>query len=331
MLIGLCGPSYAGKKTIVQYLVNELGFSLVTAREFFERHVETKASTGHATPSVELLTQCWRSNINVVIGEIAATDSRLKDLLVRPYFLLIHVEAPLIIRFQRYEALAGATVVTDEDKADKTDKAEALERFMRAEDEPRGESSSADSQTDVKQEARMQIYNDYTTKDKLHEKLRDLDLTDVRRLRPTWDAYFMALANLASERTNCMKRRVGCVIARDRRMVASGYNGTPSGVKNCNAGGCDRCNGTARQGVGLDLCLCLHAEENAIIEAGRDRCTNATLYTSLFPCILCAKKIVQAGIARIVFDAPYATDEASEKLMKAGSVIIDRFERVNNG
>lgn len=102
-------------------------------------------------------------------------------------------------------------------------------------------------------------------------------------LRPPWDAYFMRLASLASLRSNCMKRRVGCVLVRERRVVSTGYNGTPRGVRNCNEGGCSRCNshgdgfgtpdanGVASgvqmaMGVGLDECLCLHAEENALLE-----------------------------------------------------------------
>lgn len=88
----------------------------------------------------------------------------------------------------------------------------------------------------------------------------------------------MRLASLASLRSNCMKRRVGCVLVRERRVVATGYNGTPRGVRNCNEGGCGRCNGEGdglgqgggevRQGmgVGLEECLCLHAEENALLE-----------------------------------------------------------------
>jgi dCMP deaminase len=163
----------------------------------------------------------------------------------------------------------------------------------------------------------------------LRGALRGVNFTDPERLRPGWDAYFMALAELASERTNCMKRRVGCVIARNRRLVATGYNGTPSRVRNCLDGGCARCNGSeSRAGVGLDLCLCLHAEENAIIEAGRERCEGATLYTNLFPCILCAKKIIQAGVCRVVYSMAYATDAASEALLRAGQVAVEAHEPV---
>lgn len=91
----------------------------------------------------------------------------------------------------------------------------------------------------------------------------------------------MLLADLAARRSNCMKRQVGCILVRKGRVLATGYNGTPKGVRNCSDGGCDRCNrGEARCGEGLSECLCLHAEENALLEAGRERIddANAILY-----------------------------------------------------
>lgn len=74
----------------------------------------------------------------------------------------------------------------------------------------------------------------------LHETLRDLDLANEQRLRPNWDQYFMQLASLAAQRSNCMKRRVGCVLVREKRVISTGYNGTPRNMKNCSEGGCKR-------------------------------------------------------------------------------------------
>lgn len=89
----------------------------------------------------------------------------------------------------------------------------------------------------------------------------------------------MQLSSLAAMRSNCMKRSVGCVLVREKRVISTGYNGTPRGMRNCNKGGCKRCNSSVKAGVGLDTCLCLHAEENALLEAGRDRVGGgATLY-----------------------------------------------------
>ena len=102
----------------------------------------------------------------------------------------------------------------------------------------------------------------------------------------------MKLAHVASTRTNCMKRAVGCVLVKDNRIVATGYNGTPFGVKNCNEGGCPRCNSNTTSGVGLDECLCIHAEENAVIEGGRAKILGGTCYVTTKPCLPCTKSLL---------------------------------------
>ena len=143
--------------------------------------------------------------------------------------------------------------------------------------------------------------NNFETTEEFYEKsLAKFDFSDSQILRPSWDKYFMQLAYLVSTRTNCMKRPVGCVLVKNNRLVASGYNGTPFGMDNCNKGGCARCN-TMTEGE-LDTCFCIHAEENAVIEGGRDLIDGGTAYLNAYPCLMDAKKLVQAGIIRIVFD-----------------------------
>ncbi|GAA6037246.1 hypothetical protein JCM8097_008641 [Rhodosporidiobolus ruineniae] len=165
-------------------------------------------------------------------------------------------------------------------------------------------------------------------------------------LRPSWDSYFMLLASLASLRSNCMKRRVGAVLVRDKRVVSTGYNGTPRGVKNCGEGGCGRCNshtdglgsadadaereggkegGFSRSGEALDECLCLHAEENALLEAGRERVSGggtegAVLYCNTCPCLRCTVKIVQCGVREVVYSLSYSMDSASRRVMNEAGV-----------
>ncbi|KAM3165032.1 CMP/dCMP-type deaminase domain-containing protein [Lachancea thermotolerans] len=142
-------------------------------------------------------------------------------------------------------------------------------------------------------------------------------------LRPDWDTYFMKLATLAASRSNCMKRRVGCVIVRDCRVIATGYNGTPRHLVNCHSGGCPRCNNGDAQ---LHACLCLHAEENALLEAGRDRVgPNAILYCDTCPCLTCSVKIVQTGIREVVYSQSYRMDEASFKVLQEGGVLVRQF------
>uniref|UniRef100_A0A0G4I7X1 dCMP deaminase n=1 Tax=Chromera velia CCMP2878 TaxID=1169474 RepID=A0A0G4I7X1_9ALVE len=140
------------------------------------------------------------------------------------------------------------------------------------------------------------------------------------RLRPSWDAYFLRIASLTASRSNCMKRRVGAVVARDKRMIAAGYNGTPFNVTNCNEGGCRRCNIGVAQGRQLDHCLCMHAEANALLEAGRERCVGSDLYVTCTPCLACAKMIVQSGVRRVVFGSWYDPQSGSLEMLKMGGV-----------
>ena len=151
------------------------------------------------------------------------------------------------------------------------------------------------------------FHNDYETVEEFYAQLFRVgyNFADKTILRPTWDKYFMQLAHLVSKRTNCMKRAVGCVIVKENRIVATGYNGTPFGMENCNEGGCDRCNQNTPSGAGLCECFCIHAEENAVIEGGRAKTQGGTAYVTTYPCLMCAKKLVQAGIARIVYDRDY--------------------------
>ncbi|KAJ2106393.1 Deoxycytidine monophosphate (dCMP) deaminase [Coemansia sp. S142-1] len=173
--------------------------------------------------------------------------------------------------------------------------------------------------------ANVTIANTFATISDLHAYLHHLDLLNPERLRPSWDTYFMLLSELASHRANCMKRKVGCILVKDNQIIATGYNGTPKGITNCNEGGCPRCNDGTPCGVSLDHCLCIHAEENALLEAGRGRVRNATdvvLYCNTCPCLGCAKKIVQVGVKVVVYSKGYGMDELTLKLFKEANIVV---------
>jgi dCMP deaminase len=125
--------------------------------------------------------------------------------------------------------------------------------------------------------------------------------------RPSWDAYYLGIARAVAARGSCRRRRVGAVIVVDNAIIATGYNGTPMGVRNCDEGGCPRCASDAPAGAGYDACICVHAEQNAIVFAARhgNATKGGTLYTTLRPCFGCAKEAIQAGIRRIVFADPF--------------------------
>ena len=151
--------------------------------------------------------------------------------------------------------------------------------------------------------------------------------------RPAWDEYFMLQAELAKLRSNCITRHVGAVIVRNHRQIATGYNGTPPGIKNCFEGGCKRCQlrmeGKIESGASLDRCLCNHAEANAImhcailgIEAGSD---GAILYTTFVPCLECTKMAITIGIKKIICLDSYP--ETNFDLIKEARVEVRKLEK----
>jgi len=142
--------------------------------------------------------------------------------------------------------------------------------------------------------------------------------------RPGWDEYFMKIAQVASMRSNCIKRKVGAVIVRDRRIVSTGYNGTPLGTKNCNEGGCPRCNSLASSGTRLDECLCSHAEENAITQAAYHGTSvkDGILYTTFAACLMFSKMIINSGIIEVIFNVDYPLNDTSFQLFEQAGVRI---------
>ena len=180
--------------------------------------------------------------------------------------------------------------------------------------------------------AQVKLLNNTTTLTSFHASLATLHLTDASRLRPTWDHYFMTLASLAARRSNCMRRQVGCVLVREKRVMSTGYNGTPRNITNCNEGGCPRCNGGGGGGTSLANCLCIHAEENALLEAGRERVgPGAVLYCNTCPCLTCTIKIIQVGITEVVFSRSYYMDIDAAKLFQQAGVKLRQFSPPKEG
>jgi len=144
--------------------------------------------------------------------------------------------------------------------------------------------------------------------------------------RPQWDEYFMRMALLAASRSTCLRRRVGAIIVKERMVLSTGYNDTPRGLPNCGEGGCARCASEAPSGTGLDTCLCIHAEQNGLVQAAYNGVAVAggTIYTTHQPCLTCAKLIVNAGIRRIVYAGEYPDPLAAEMIRQAG-VTLDRI------
>ena len=168
------------------------------------------------------------------------------------------------------------------------------------------------------------VYNDGEMDDFIG-KIMKKDFGSYGLVRPDWDTYFMRMAHVAATRSNCMKRSVGAIVVNsDKQIVATGYNGTTFGYENCFEGGCDRWNDhSVSQGEQLDLWVCIHAEENAILIAGRTNTRGWSVYVTAFPWALWAKFMLQAGIKNVYYDSEYK-GEISKKLFAKCNIGVKR-------
>lgn len=153
--------------------------------------------------------------------------------------------------------------------------------------------------------------------------------------RPDSDDYFMGIAMAVRRRANCAGSRVGAIVVLDKRIVSTGYNGTPAGMVNCLDGGCERCANREKYptGSGYDLCICVHAEQNALLAAARFGISvaNAAVYSTLQPCFGCAKEMLQAGIQRIVYlhELKYPDPEHAAQYEKIAARFKDGMTRLD--
>ncbi len=333
MFIGISGTICSGKKEVLRYLAYDKAFGIIWLdpnKDLEHQHLISQISTmnnynaslsnnfdinvnsvyfSSVSEIVEFITPRWRENF-VIAG--ISTMEQLEPLLKRPFFLHISVDAPVLTRWQRYNLKL---------EEQNLDHPIPIEEFVQLSDE-----LLYNGLATVIHNSKVKLINKSNDLTELHKHLGDLNLLDNARLRPSWDLYFMQLADLAAHRSNCMKRRVGCVLVRENRVIATGYNGTPRGISNCNEGGCERCNSGNGSGGALSTCLCLHAEENALLEAGRERIgTGGVIYCNTCPCLTCSVKIVQCGIKEVVYSQGYSMDQSSADVLRNGGVSLRKF------
>ncbi|KAH9486498.1 Deoxycytidylate deaminase [Psilocybe cubensis] len=265
------------------------------------------------TELLDYVTKNWRNDF---VTSDLRTRSLIETFVRRPFFLLVSVDAPLLERFHRSKSFVNISLA---DFIAEDDRVVFGSRYL--------SSSQAESLQKLNDLVNIQIVNSFSSLSGLHSYLDNLDLLHPEHLRPSWDAYFMTLASLASRRSNCMKRRVGALLVRENRVLATGYNGTARGLLNCNEGGCAHCNGTNDTNGKCQECLCLHAEENALLEAGRERIgQDCVLYCNTCPCLKCTVKIIQTGVKTVVYNLTYKVDDASAALFKEAGVQLRRYD-----
>ena len=327
MIFGLSGLNGSGKGEVLTYL-EERSFYPFSLSDVIRRHLEEQGlaetrdrmiETGRAIRAekgpgglAEILAEKILSDRNYVVDSIRH-PAEVEVLRRRtPHFHLIWVDAPAETRLARMNERGRPGDAT------------TLEALREQEARELGSDDSAAQQLiAVKELADTRVVNDGTIPE-LHEKLQEVLEASLFFERPSWDEYFMSIARVVATRSNCVKRKVAAVITRDRRIVSTGYNGTPRGVRNCNEGGCPRCNTFAEGGTRLDECLCSHGEENAITQVAYHGVSvkDATLYTTLSPCLICTKMIINAGITEVVYNAQYPMGTVALALLKEAGVKV---------
>jgi len=320
MIIGLTGKNGAGKGEFAQVLIQSgfIYYSLsdvirdevrrhgwdITRDKLIEIGTELRQIHGPGALAEKILEKLDPEK-NYVIDSIR-NPSEVRALRRRADFTLVAVTASPEIRFERMKSRARESDPT------------TLEDFKRLEEaEASSKDPNAQQLTATIALATAEIENEGTLAD-----LADRARTFVRDLarqspRPNWDEYFMGIAKVAALRSNCIKRKVAAVIVKDKRIIATGYNGTPRGLENCNQGGCPRCNSFGASGAALEECLCSHAEENSIVQSAYHGVgiKDATLYTTFSPCLMCTKMIINSGIKEVVFNAAYPMGDVPLKLL----------------
>lgn len=331
MILGLSGPNGAGKGEVVAFLearsFSSCSLSDVIREELAAHHLEETRErmieTGTAIRAADgpggLAARLARKLVpdrNYVIDSIRhpAEVEVLRSKTER--FRLIWIDADEEIRLARIRARG------------RSGDPSTLEELRRLEDR---EFESDDP--DAQQLRAVRELADFTAENS--ESLEELHTVIQRILersfffeRPSWDEYFMAIARVVASRSNCIKRKVAAVITRDRRIISTGYNGTPRGTRNCNEGGCPRCAAFAEGGTRLEECLCSHGEENAITQAAFHGVSvnGGTLYTTLCPCLICTKMIINSGIAEVVYNAHYPMGDVSLALLREAGVKVRQLE-----
>lgn len=331
MILGVAGPNGSGKGVIVEFL-EERSFYVLSLSDVIrdvlaergqeptrDRMIETGRELREAGgPGVlaERLVQKLRPDRNYAIDSIRhPAEVEVLRASGHPFHLL-WVDADPALRLER---------LRERGRPGDPQSPEELRDF---EDRERGSDDPAAQQLDAVREIADHTLRNEGSLEQLHDRVNQVFQESLFFERPSWDEYFMSIARVVASRSNCVKRKVAAVVTRDRRIISTGYNGTPRGARNCNEGGCPRCNSLALGGTRLDECLCSHGEENAITHAAYHGVSlrDATLYTTFAPCLQCTKMSINSGITEVVYNVSYPLGETSLALLKEAGVKVRQLE-----
>jgi dCMP deaminase len=327
MIIGLTGKNGSGKGAVAEILRSR-GFDVVSLSDILRQTLEEQGTAVTRENLIECgnrlreehgaavladrIAEKLRCDRNYAVDSIR-NPSEVARLRKLKGFVLAYVDAPVKTRFER-------CVKRGRENAEQT-----LAAFEELE---RRESRNADrTRQQLDETARLADFTIDNCGDlhALESSVLEILKECGRRLtRPDWDTYFMEIARVVARRSNCVKRQVAAVIVKDRRIISTGYNGTPRGIQNCHEGGCPRCNSFGESGRDLGECLCSHAEENSITQAAYHGVSikGATIYTTFSPCLICTKMIINSGIREVVYDAEYSLSRVELGLLEEAGVRV---------
>ncbi|MFO1519687.1 MAG: deaminase [bacterium] len=330
MIIGLTGKNASGKGEVAAFF-KEGGFQYYSLSDVLRDELTTRKLPVTRDNLIQIGNELRKAHgagvlAMKILSKLEVDKNYVIDSFRNPrevevfrsqnHFHLIHVTAVPEIRFERIRSRKRESDPTTFEQFKKLEATEA-----NSHDENAQQLDATGKLADIE-------FENNDTLDDLRERLKEV----IRRVasaqvRPSWDEYFMNIARMVALRSNCLKRKVAAVIVKDKRIISTGYNGTPRGVKNCNEGGCPRCNSFAKSGSGLEDCYCSHAEENSITQSAYHgvNIKGGTLYTTFSPCLLCTKMIINSGISEVVYNTDYPMGESSLKLLEAAQVKTRQF------
>ena len=331
MVIGLTGRNASGKGLVAEFLQAK-GFDYLSLSDFIREEVarrghevtrerliemgrDLRSRFGNGYLARQILEQLDEDR-NYVVDSFRHPEE-VAEFRIRPDFHLLVLEAEAKTRYQRIKA-----------RARESDPVE-FEEFLRLEEEEvSSERSEGQKLSESARLADCTLENNGTKEELCSQVSSWLQQLMPQLSRPDWDEYFMRIAKVAALRSNCVKRKVAAVIVRDKRVISTGYNGTPRGTRNCFEGGCPRCNQLADSGTQLDECLCSHGEENAITQAAYHGVSvkDGILYTTFSPCLTCTKMIINSGIQEVVYNLEYPLSDTSFQLLQEAGLVFRQFK-----
>jgi dCMP deaminase len=331
MIIGVSGPNGAGKGEFVSYL-EERSFYVHSLSDVIRDELARRGVEESRERMIEVGTELRAQG-----GPGALASGLLKKLLPDRNYAIDSIRHPAEVEVLREFAHDFHLVWVDAEIETRFERLrlrgragdpETLERLRELEGRELGSDDPAAQQLlAVKAIADFEVRNDGGFAE-LHESIHAVFKESLFFERPSWDEYFMSIARVVSSRSNCVKRKVAAVVTLDRRIISTGYNGTPRGTRNCNEGGCPRCNDLSVGGANLGDCVCSHGEENAITQASYHGVSlrGGTVYTTFSPCMQCTKMIINAGLNEVVYNAGYPMGERSLDLLKEAGVKVRQVQ-----